>query len=160
VEVRLVIVLAAALTANVAMACARGDRPSGPAACCVSPAPRPSSAGGADSAVHASARSPEEAWRKLLAAMRAGDEAAIASHATSAGVASLEAGAQEGAPPVAKKVAFARLGEALESWEVRWNGSERGDRAEAALGPTSKEHGLAFVRTAEGWKLDRWTRGD
>jgi hypothetical protein len=99
------------------------------------------------------ATSPEEAWSKLLLAMRNG--APVEPFATPAGIASLEHGVRD--EPRAQ--AFARWGSGWAAWEVRWK-ARTGESAEALLGPEVKEHGLRFVRTPDGWKLDRWTPGE
>jgi hypothetical protein len=100
------------------------------------------------------ASSPEDAWRELCAAMR--DGRPVEPFATRAGIDSLEAQVR-GEP---RATAFARWGAGWGSpqWEVRWR-SRESDRAEAFAGPEAKEHGLSFVRTPEGWKLDRWLPG-
>ncbi len=33
------------------------------------------------------------------------------------------------------------------------------DAASALMGPEVKEHGLEFVKTKDGWKLDQWLPG-
>jgi len=136
-----------ALLAVMCASCARSEpRPNGTASCCVSSASAKPSTGAA---------SAEDAWKEVLAAMQAGDDAALARVATPAGIASLE----KGVSGEDKHVAFARWGKGWAAWEVRWKKRDA-ERAEAALGPEAKEHGLVFVRTAEGWKLDRWTPGE
>lgn len=87
--------------------------------------------------------------------MRGGDSVAIAQLTTPAGLASLRAGVH-GEP---EYVAFARWGKGWAEWEVRWKPESNG-KIEAALGPEVKEHGLSFVKTPEGWKLDRWMPGE
>jgi hypothetical protein len=87
--------------------------------------------------------------------LSAGDDVALARAATPAGIASLE----KGVSGEDKHVAFARWGKGWAAWEVRWKKRDEG-RAEASLGPEAKEHGLEFVRTPEGWKLDRWMPGE
>jgi hypothetical protein len=127
--------------------CARADpRPNGIAPCCVSSASAKPTVG---------AGSPDDAWKNVLAAMQAGDDAALARFATPAGIASLESGAHG----EDKHVAFKRWGKGWGEWEVRWHKRDA-ERAEAWLGPEAKEHGLVFVRTTDGWKLDRWTPGE
>jgi len=101
------------------------------------------------------ALTPEEAWSGVLAALQAGDDAALARVATVDGIASLEKRVV-GEP---KKTAFARWGKGWSAWEVRWTKREP-TRVEARLGPEVKEAGLVFVKTDTGWKLDRWTPGD
>lgn len=101
------------------------------------------------------ASSAEDAWRDVLAAMTAGDDAALARAATPAGLASLE----KGLSGEDKHVAYARWAKAWSAWEVRWKKRDEA-RAEAALGPDAKEHGLVFVRADGGWKLERWTPGE
>lgn len=124
-------------------ACARTEAPE-PASCCVSSA-----------SAKPAADSPEACWSKLLAAMKSGDLEAIKRFTTEAGLASLESGA--GGED--KRVAFARWGKGWEAWEIRFKKREK-DRAEAALGPEAKEHGLVFVVRGGSWKLDRWTPGE
>jgi len=109
----------------------------------------------ADSATVRLESSPDDAWLQLLAALRAGDSAAIGRLTTSAGLASLRAGAR-GEP---EATAFARWGKGWAGWEIRWR-SRTADRAEAWLGPQSKEHGLVFVRTGADWRLERWSPGE
>lgn len=101
------------------------------------------------------ALTPEEAWSGVLAALQAHDAAALSRYATAHGIASLEKGAV-GEP---KKTAFARWSKAWAAWEIRWIKREPG-RAEARVGPQAKEHGLVFVKTDSGWKLERWAPGD
>jgi len=101
------------------------------------------------------ALTPEEAWSGVLAALQAGDDVALARYATADGIASLEKRVV-GEP---KKTAFARWGKGWSAWEIRWTKREPA-RAEANLGPQVKEHGLVFVKTDAGWKLDRWTPGE
>ncbi|MFO0547113.1 MAG: hypothetical protein U0271_01930 [Polyangiaceae bacterium] len=99
------------------------------------------------------ASSPEVAWQDLLAAMRAGEP--LEPYATVNGIRSLEAGVHG----ESRATTFARWGTSWQSWEVRW--VERTDtQARANLGPEVKEHGLLFVRTPSGWKLDRWQPGE
>ena len=128
------------------LGCARSEpRPNGTASCCVSSASaRPNGAATA-----------EDAWRAVLAALSAGDDQGLARAATPAGIASLE----KGVSGEDKHVAFARWGKGWGAWEVRWKKRDA-DRAEASLGPEAKEHGLVFVRTPDGWKLDRWMPGE
>ncbi len=136
-----------AVVALVSAGCARSEPPpNGTPACCVSSASAKPKTGAA---------SAEDAWKQLLAAMRAGDDAGIARSATVDGIGSLA----RGAGTEDKHVAFARWGKGWSEWEVRWKKRDA-DRAEAALGPEAKEHGLVFVRTSEGWKLDRWMPGE
>lgn len=118
----------------------------------VAPSASPSTSASAAPRVSGAA-TPEAAWRGLLAAMR--DGSAIEPWATSRGVASLEAGAR-GEPT---KTAYARWGKGWQAWEVRWT-TRDADAAHANLGPEVKEHGLDFVRTPDGWKLDRWQPGE
>lgn len=124
-------------------------RTDGLAPCCVS------STSAKPSASAVAAGSVEQAWTSLLAAMRAGDDAAIAKWTTPAGLASLRAGVH-GEP---EHTAFARWGEGWSKWEVRWK-QKTGERATASLGPEAKEHGLELVRSPDGWKLDRWSPGE
>lgn len=122
----------------------------------VSPDPAASSPASTETGLAAvGAPSPEEAWTRLLAAMRDGDDEAIARLTTAAGLASLEHGVID----EPRATAYARWGAGWAKWSIRWR-TRTADRAEAALGPEPKEHGLRFVRTAEGWKLDRWTPGE
>ncbi len=95
------------------------------------------------------------AWAALLAAMRGADDAGVAARTTAAGLASLRAGAH-GEP---EQKVFRRWGEAWSKWELRFGPAPEG-RARASMGPEVKEHGLEFVRAADGWRLDRWTPGD
>lgn len=140
-------IVIAALTVG----CGRSESlPNGTASCCVSSASAKPSA-----SPSVGAASAEDAWKQLLAAMRAGDDAGIARYATIDGIKSLAAGAGT----EDKHVAFARWGKGWSEWEVRWKKRDN-DRAEAALGPEAKEHGLVFVRTSEGWKLDKWLPGE
>jgi hypothetical protein len=127
--------------------CARSEPPNGLAPCCVSSTSAPSGS--------VSSSSPEDAFRLLLTAMRDGDDAVIARLTTPAGLASLERGVGD----EDKRVAFARWGKGWSAWELRF-GVRTDTRAEAALGPEAKEHGLLFVRTTEGWKLSQWTPGE
>jgi hypothetical protein len=127
--------------------CARSEpRPNGTASCCVSSSSAKPTVGAA---------SAEDAWQLVLVALKTGDDAALARSVTPAGIASLEAGVSG----EDKHVVFARWGKGWSAWEVRWKKRDA-ERAEAALGPESKEHGLVFVLTAEGWKLDRWMPGE
>lgn len=134
----------------VLLGCARAERPmsTGPASCCVSSASaKPAKA----------AESVEQAWTKLLEAMRAGDDAAIERYTTANGRASLEK-ALHGED---KHVAYARWGKGWAAWETRWK-SRTNDRAEAVMGPEVKEHGLSFILepSANVWKLERWSPGE
>lgn len=126
------------------VACARSDPHIGP-----SPEPP------VPSSQAAPAISVEETWRALLAAMRAGDDAAIERYTTASGRASLE----KGVSGEDKHVAFARWGKGWVDWELRWKKRDA-TRAEAALGPEAKEHGLTFVLIEGAWKLDRWQPGE
>jgi hypothetical protein len=99
--------------------------------------------------------SPEQAWARLLAALSAADSGAIARATTPAGLSSLRAGVK-GEP---EGTAFARWGRGWGGWQVRWK-SRTLTRAEAALGPSVKEHGLVFVHAGDGWRLERWTPGE
>ena len=114
---------------------------------------RPTSDGSADASEEC-ARSSDEAWRALLAGMRAADDAAIARCTTPRGLASLRAGVRQ----EDEHVVFERWGRGWAAWEVRWR-SVTAERATAALGPEAKEHGLVFLRTATGWSLDQGTPG-
>ncbi|MGZ3421418.1 MAG: hypothetical protein ACXWUG_01960 [Polyangiales bacterium] len=125
-------------------ACARSDPKIGPA-------PDPSVA----SSPPVPVLSVEQTWRALLAAMRSGDDAAIERYTTTAGRASLE----KGVSGEDKHVAFARWGKGWADWEIRWKKHDA-LRAEAALGPEAKEHGLVFVFVDGAWKLDRWLPGE
>lgn len=135
----------------------RANTANGPAPCCVS------STSAKPSASAVAVGSVDDAWTSLLAAMRAGDDVAIARWTTPAGLASLRAGVH-GEP---EHTAFARWGAGWAKWELRWK-LKSGDRATAALGPEAKEHGLEFVRTPTGdgatgdggWKLERWSPGE
>jgi hypothetical protein len=98
---------------------------------------------------------PEDAWQALLAAMRAGDLAAMSRLTTTGGMASLKRGVQA-EPEVAR---FKSLGKSWSSFEVRWK-TRTAERAEAWMGPQVKEHGLVFVRTGGEWRLDRWSPGE
>jgi len=128
-------------------------RANGPAPCCVSSTSAKPSASA--STVASVVGSVEDAWTSLLAAMRAGDDAAIAKWTTPAGLASLRAGVH-GEP---EHTAFARWGAGWAKWEVRFK-QKTPDRATASLGPEVKEHGLDFVHTPDGWKLERWSPGE
>lgn len=128
--------------------CTRAELRSEPASCCVSSA----SAKG-DGAV--AEDTPEAAWDRLLAAMRGGDEPAIARYTTPAGLASLEKRVID----EPRKVAFARWGKGWAAWEVRWK-KKTATEAEASLGPEVKEHGLSFVKVDGSWKLNRWMPGE
>ncbi len=140
--------------ASLALACAQrsGAKPESVA---LAPPPDASAAAARSPLVTPGAASPEEAWRELCAAMR--DGRPVEPFATSAGIESLEAQVR-GEP---RATAFARWGASWSSpqWEVRWR-SRGGSRAEAVAGPESKEHGLVFVRTPDGWKLNRWVPGE
>ncbi len=87
--------------------------------------------------------------------MKGSDDEAIKRLTTPAGLASLEAGVGS----EDRRTVFARWGKGWEAWEVRFKKREK-DRAEAALGPEAKEHGLVFVVSGGSWKLDRWTPGE
>ena len=117
--------------------------PNGLAPCCVSSSSAKPGAGARD------------VWPIVLAALRAGDATILAKWTTPAGLASLRAGVH-GEP---EQVAFKRWGEGWSKWELRWKQSAP-DRASASMGPEVKEHGLEFVRTPDGWKLDRWSPGE
>jgi hypothetical protein len=92
----------------------------------------------------------------LLEALANG--APVAPWATPAGLASLRAGVR-GEPEAS---AFLRWGKAWSSWarEMARELPGKQDRWEIRLGPAVKEHAFAFVRTAAGWQLDRWTPGE
>jgi hypothetical protein len=97
-----------------------------------------------------------DTWQRLLAAMRAGDLPAMAQLTTPAGMASLRKGVHD----EPETTAFARWGKGWAAWgPPRWR-KRSADRAEAALGPEAKAHGLSFIKSGADWRLDRWTPGE
>jgi hypothetical protein len=129
--------------------CARSEPriTSEPASCCVSSASAKPSATVADT--------PEACEQLLFAAMRAGDEAAIERYTTAKGRASI----YDRIKGEERVVALKRWGKGWAEWETRWR-KKTEDRAEAVMGPESKEHGLTFIRENGAWKLDRWQPGE
>lgn len=101
------------------------------------------------------AATPELAFHGLLAAMTANDLPGVQRLTTEKGLASLDAG-RAGSP---RSEVFPRWGKAWAGWAVRWKERD-GAHARARLGPEVKEHGLDFVKTDQGWKLDRWSPGE
>ena len=99
--------------------------------------------------------SPGAAWKALLDAMRAGDEAAMARFATPAGLRSITVPAIGPRRPAAKLKSLARV---WSRFNVRWGKWDKTE-AHAAMGPEVKEHGLTFTFTPEGWKLAEWRPG-
>ncbi len=97
---------------------------------------------------------PEKAWADLLDALMRKDEPAIVKLTTKNGLDSLRQG--HGADWLDAVAGYAK---GWSKWEVRWK--KRSDtRAEAVMGPEVKEHGLLFVRDADGWKLEKWSPGE
>jgi hypothetical protein len=109
----------------------------------------------ADSAPVKVEGTPLDAWQALLAAMRAGDLPAITRLTTAAGLASLRRAVHD-EPELDR---FKGLGKAWSTFEVRWK-TRTAERAQAAMGPQVKEHGLQFVRSGGEWRLDRWSPGE
>jgi len=102
---------------------------------------------------------PQKAFNLVVLAMQRGDIAAIERLTTQDGIESMRfntraavAGGQDSI------TVFKNLDKTWASWELRWQPVE-GDRALLHMGPEIKQHSLAFVHTASGWKLDRWTPG-
>jgi hypothetical protein len=95
-----------------------------------------------------------ETWSGLLSAMQAGKMSEVQDFTTERGLASLQAGVRD----ESQGVAFRRLGAIRARWPLRWR-TMTDDHATAVMGPEVKEHGLEFVRYAQGWRLDKWTPG-
>ncbi|NWF72379.1 MAG: hypothetical protein HXY51_04915 [Nitrospirae bacterium] len=98
---------------------------------------------------------PQQAWASLLAAMRSGDLSEVQRLTTSRGYSSLRTADPKESP----RVLFHRLSTGWGKWAVRWK-DVQDQRATAMMGPELKEHGLEFVRTAVGWRLDHWSAGE
>jgi len=98
---------------------------------------------------------PQHAWETVLRAMQAGDKEALARACTEKGYQSLVKGRrpQEATPDDLKA-----WGKSWSSQELRF-ASDTEHEAHAKFGPEVKEHGVWFIKTAEGWKLDRWEPG-
>jgi hypothetical protein len=102
----------------------------------------------------AAAASPAAAWANVLAAMQSGDKDLLIQATTARGLKSL---AVEGWPRAREEMRSCGL--AWTRWEFRLI-SQTETTARANLGPQVKEHGLEFVKTEAGWKLDLWTPGE
>jgi hypothetical protein len=99
-------------------------------------------------------RSLDETWSGLLSAMQAGRVSEVQDFTTERGLVSLQARVGD----KTQAVAFRRWGAIWARWPLRWR-TIADDHATAVMGPEVKEHGLEFVRTAQGWRLDQWTPG-
>lgn len=101
------------------------------------------------------AASPEAAWQAVLTAMQAGDKTALAKATTEKGCKSIMMSrqGQEITPQDMQS-----YGRAWAKWPLRFT-RKTDDAAAANMGPEVREHGLEFVRTKEGWKLDQWMPG-
>jgi hypothetical protein len=98
---------------------------------------------------------PQHAWETVLRAMQAGDKTALAQACTDRGYQSIVKGhrAQE-----ISNDDLRALGKSWAKWEMRFT-SQTADAAQANMGPADKEHGLKFIKTPDGWKLDQWLPG-
>jgi hypothetical protein len=98
---------------------------------------------------------PQHAWETVLRAMQAGDKEALALACTAKGYQSIVKGQRthEATP------------NDLKAWGKSWSGqafrftSETAETATASFGNEVKSHGLSFLKTADGWKLDLWAPG-
>jgi hypothetical protein len=106
--------------------------------------------------VHEPSTLANNAWRAVLLAMQAGDKEALAKACTDKGYQSIVKGhrSQEAAAPDLKSWA-----QAWGQWPLRFQ-NQTVSSVEARFGSEIKEHGLWFIRTADGWKLDRWGPGE
>jgi hypothetical protein len=99
---------------------------------------------------------PQHAWETVLRAIQAGDKEALARACTAKGYQSIVKGhrAQEATP------------DDLKAWGKSWSGqafrftSETAETATASFGNEVKSHGVSFLKTADGWKLDGWRPGE
>ncbi len=102
-------------------------------------------------------RTPQQAWNSLLRGMQNGDEGEISRLTTKNGLDSLKKQTLD----ESHIEVFMRLGRAWAEYEIRWRKENESDpdTASAFFGPESKEQGVRFIRTEEGWKLDEWMPG-
>ena len=100
---------------------------------------------------------PQTAWETLLEAMREGREDRLKELTTAKGLDCLKDGGQKGS---ISPQDWSRWATSWKRWEIRWISSGSTDTAEAAVGPTGKEHHFIFIKTKGTWKLDQWLPGD
>jgi hypothetical protein len=95
------------------------------------------------------------AWQAVASAMQAGDKQALAKVCTAKGYQSIVKGlrAQEASADDLRTWATA-----WSKWPLRFQ-SQTTTAAEASFGSELKEHGVWFIKTADGWKLDQWQPG-
>lgn len=95
------------------------------------------------------------AWQAVLTAMQAGNKTALTKVTTEKGHKSIimSRRGQEITPQDMQS-----YGRAWAKWPLRFTRRTE-DVASTHMGPEVKEHGLEFVRTKEGWKLDQWLPG-
>jgi hypothetical protein len=99
---------------------------------------------------------PDAAWQAVTRVMQAGDKEALAKVCTAKGYQSIVKGlrAQEASADDLRTWATA-----WSKWPLRFQ-SQTATAAEARFGSELKEHGVWFLQTADGWKLDQWLSGE
>lgn len=98
---------------------------------------------------------PQKSWESVIEALKSGDIREVKSVATLNGFGSLAKLIGQQSP----SERLPEIGKAWERMEIRWQ-EQAPKNARALLGPKIKEQGLEFVRTKQGWKLDRWSPGE
>jgi len=106
--------------------------------------------------LHAPIMLANNAWREVLLAMQAGDKDALAKACTEKGYQSIVKGirAQEATADQLKGWA-----QAWSKWPLRIQ-SQTTTSLEVRFGSNIKEHGVSFLKTDDGWKLDQWLPGE
>jgi len=96
----------------------------------------------------------EKVWQGFLSAMQSGNEEEIKSFVTERGFESLG----ERIEPSERKNRFRIYGEGWSRWDIKWI-EVSDEKAMAIVGAEFKKHGFEFIRTKDGWKLDRFMPG-
>ena len=98
---------------------------------------------------------PNAVWDGVLRAMQTGDKMALAKVTTEKGFKSITI--RQGKGITADDMRS--YGQGWAKWPLRFT-RKTDEVAHAKMGPEVKEHGLDFLKTAEGWKLGQWMPGE